>query len=137
MLEKTDMHKAGGILIKDRRVLVTRDEKEIFVAPGGSIEIGETASQALIRECHEELDIGVNAKDLKFFGTFYAQAAGDTRKSIRMDVYIIQKWKGEPAPHSEIEELVWIDSKIPQGMKVGSIFEHEVLPRLKTQNLIS
>lgn len=128
-----DIHKAGGILIKDRRLLVERSKGgEFFIAPGGSIEEGESPREALVRELQEEFMIEVTENDLKEFGIFYAKAAGKEEKLIRMDVFIVRKWIGEPVPNSEVEEILWIGSRIPEGIKVGSIFEHEVLPRLKT-----
>src|SRR5688500_4909971 len=46
-----DIYKAAGILIKDRKTVVERSQgKPVFVQPGGRIEEGETAEQALVRE---------------------------------------------------------------------------------------
>ena len=131
------IHKAGGIIIKDRKLLVERSKgKSIFIAPGESIEKGETAKQALIRELREEFSIRVIEKDLVGFDTFYAKAAGDEERIVRMDVFIVSRWSGEPKPSSEVEEVLWITSKIPNGIKVGSIFEHDVIPKLKQNGLI-
>lgn len=132
-----DIHKSGGIIIRDRKLLVERSVgKEFFIAPGGSIEEGETSTQALVRELQEEFMIDVLEDALEEFGTFYANAAGIDGKVVRMDVFTVKSWTGEPTPNSEVEEIRWITSQIPEGIKVGSIFEHEVLPRLKQQNLI-
>lgn len=55
MDKKIDIHKAGGILIKDRKFLVERSKnKTFFIAPGGSIEPRETPKQALVRELKED-----------------------------------------------------------------------------------
>lgn len=131
------IYKAGGILIKDKKLLVEKSKgKEFFIAPGGSIEAGETPKQALIRELVEEFQITTSENDFEKFDTFYAQAAGDESKTIRMDVFIVKSWVGEPKPDNEVEEIAWINSNIPKGMRVGSIFEHEVIPRLKEKGLI-
>lgn len=37
---------------------------------------------------------------------------------------------------SEVEEIRWITSSVPLDLKVGSIFAHEVLPRLKNLGLV-
>lgn len=84
----------------------------------------------------EEFNIAVDEKDFRQFGTFFAQAAGNTKKTIRMDVFLVPHWVGEPEPSSEVEEIAWITSTPQPGMKVGSIFEHEVIPRLKEKGLI-
>ena len=80
MSEKVDIHKAAGIIVRDRKLLVERSKgKKFFIAPGGSIEPGETAEQALTRELKEEFQIIVKEEDLVTFGTFRAAAAGQER----------------------------------------------------------
>jgi 8-oxo-dGTP diphosphatase len=133
-----DIHKAAGIIIKDRRLLVERSKgKDVFIAPGGKLEPGETAVQAVIRELKEEFQLNITQSDLKEFGTFYADAAGshNAGKKLRMDVFVV-KYTGEIVPDSEVEEIRWISSDIPADIEVGSIFAHEVLPRLKEQGLV-
>ena len=43
---------------------------------------------------------------------------------------------GDITPDNEVEEIRWITSDIPSDINVGSIFAHEVIPRLKQQDLI-
>lgn len=132
-----DLHKAAGILIKDRRLLVEKSfNKDFYLAPGGKIHPNETPEQALIRELKEEFAIEVALDALEPFGTFYAPSAGKEDSTLRMDVFIVNAWQGEPAPSSEVENIDWVTSDAPATMSVGSIFAHEVLPRLKKQNLI-
>ena len=137
MDRKIDIHKAAGVLLRDRKFLITRTKgKNFFIAPGGKVETGETVHQALIRELSEELQINVSDADLQEFGTFYAPAAGSEDKLLQMDVCLVDKWEGEVTPSSEVEELLWIDSTVPDGITLGSIFQHDVLPKLKERNLI-
>lgn len=132
-----DIYKAGGILLKDRTMLVERSRgKEIYLAPGGKVEQDETPEQTVIRELGEEVGITVTAEQLDFFGTFYAPAATHPDQTIRMDVFVVQNWEGDPKPGAEVQELRWITSTIPAGIYVGSIFAHEVIPRLKERDLI-
>jgi 8-oxo-dGTP pyrophosphatase MutT (NUDIX family) len=138
MERKIDIHKAAGVLIKDGTFLITRtDGKDFFIAPGGKVEGGETVQGALIRELQEELGIGVDASDIQEFGTFYAPAAGSEDKYLQMDVFLVKKWQGEVAPASEVAEARWIDSRVPREITLGSIFLHDVLPKLKAENLIN
>lgn len=135
MSETTDIHKAAGILIRARKLLVERSKgKEFFIAPGGSIEPGETAEQALLRELREEFQIAVKEEDFEVFGTFRAQAAGQEAKIVEMQVFMVKNWVGEPTADNEVEEVAWVTSTT--DLKVGSIFEHEVIPRLKAADLI-
>uniref|UniRef100_A0A7C4R2Q3 8-oxo-dGTP diphosphatase n=1 Tax=candidate division CPR3 bacterium TaxID=2268181 RepID=A0A7C4R2Q3_UNCC3 len=136
-MENNTIYKSGGILIKNRKILVERSKnKEFFISPGGSIEDGETPTQALVRELWEEFKINVTENDFEEFGIFSAQAVGQEDRKIQMNVYIVKSWQGEPTPSSEVEEILWINSNIPTGIKVGSIFEHDVIPKLKELNLI-
>ena len=137
MKEIIDIHKAAGILIRNRKLLVERSkDKEFFIAPGGSIEAGENAKEALVRELMEEFKITVRQENLIPFGTFRAQAAGQEDKLIEMQVFIVSNWVGEPEPDNEVEEIKWVTSKPERGIKLGSIFEHEVIPRLYSASLI-
>lgn len=133
----TDINKAAGILIVDRKILVGRTKgKSVFVGVGGKIQEGETAKLALVRELNEELQITVQENDLEEFGTFTAQAAYDPDKIVSMTVFLVKSWQGEINPSQEVEEILWINSHLPKDKEIGSIFEHEVIPKLKAQNLI-
>ncbi len=135
---KPDIHKAAGILIKDKKLLVTLERrKEFFIAPGGKLNKGESSPEALIRELHEELDVDTNESDLEIFDTFWAEAAGQEGKLLCMDVYMVKDWIGEPVASSEVEEIRWITSKNEENLKLGSIFEKHVIPRLLNGGLIS
>jgi mutator protein MutT len=137
MDRKVDIQKSAGVLIRDRKFLITRSRgKSFFVAPGGKVEPGETLTEALKRELKEELQIDIDTADLKEFGTFYALAAGHTDQYLQMDVFLVGKWVGEITPSSEVEEIMWIDSKLPANLELGSIFQHDVLPKLKSLDLI-
>jgi len=137
MDRKIDIHKAAGVLIKDRRFLITRSKgKAFFVAPGGKMEKGETITDALKRELKEELQIDIDTADLKEFGTFYALAAGHADTYLQMDVFLVSRWTGDIASSSEVEEVMWISSTLPPGLKLGSVFQHDVLPKLKELDLI-
>ncbi len=132
-----DIFKAAGILIQNHKMLVERSiGKPAYIAPGGRIQNDETSPTALARELKEEFQIHINQKDLEPFGRFSAQAANHPGQQVHMDVFFVKKWQGAIKPSSEVEEIAWITSKIPKEMKVGSIFEHEVIPRLKAKDLI-
>lgn len=137
MERPVDIHKAGGIIIRGRKLLLERSRgKELFLNPGGKVEAGETVRQALVRELNEEFQIEVAESDLEEFGTFYAPAAGQEHRWLRMDLFMVKQWRGEPTPGHEVEEIRWVTSGLGPGIKTGSIFEHEVIPRLKAQDLI-
>ncbi len=133
----TDIYKAAGIIILDNKLLVCRSKgKPSFYAPGGKIYADETPKQSLKRELKEELDIDSSEEDFVPFGTFTAAAMDQPGKTLKMDVFMVDKYAGEPVASSEIEALKWITSVNDDGLMIGSIFEHEVMPKLKEQGLI-
>ncbi len=132
-----DIHKAAGVIIQNRKILALRTRgKQSFVNPGGKLEPGETSKQALVRELREELQIQVREENLVAYGTYYSQAAYDPEKSLQLDAFIVKVWSGELRPDNEIDEMQWINSSLPDGMKIASIMEHDLLPKLKQDGLV-
>ena len=133
---KIDIRKAGAVIIEDRKLLVSRSfGKDIFIAPGGKLETGETGIDACIRELSEEHGILVRPEDLEFVDTFYAPAAGNETSMLAMEIYRVNKYEGVIEPKSEVEEIRWITSE-DIDLKIGSIILHDVIPVLKKDNLI-
>lgn len=136
MSDHVDIHKAGGVIIRDRKFLVTRSAgKDIFIAPGGKLEAGETPEKALAREMMEEVQVKIDVSTLEPLGTFRAQAAGKDTMTLEMDVFIIHDFEGEIIPSSEVEEIMWVNTET-RGVQLGSIFEHEVMPLLRLRDLV-
>ncbi len=132
-----DIHKAAGIIIRDRKLLVERSkDKKFFIAPGGSIEPEETPKQALVRELKEEFKIDVSEQDLEEFGEFTGPAAGQEHRKLYMDTFMVKTWHGEPEADNEVEQIAWVNTANEQNLPIGSIFEHHVMPKLKEQGLI-
>ena len=132
-----DIEKAAGIIIKNRKAVLTRSfGKNVFVPPGGKLEGSESQVAALIRELKEELGIDVIEDDLEFINNYFAEAAGGYGNSLKMGVWIVGKYAGDMRPQNEIDEVAEVGSELPSGMKVGSIFEHDVIPYLKRNDLI-
>ncbi len=131
------IYKAAGIIVKDRKFLLTRAEgMEFFIDPGGKIENGETPERALVRELNEELSITVDERDLEFFGEYSAEAANHKGRAVHMKVFLVKSWQGEIKPSAEIEELRWLTSGLPSDIQVGSIFGGKVLPKLHELGLV-
>ena len=53
-------YRACAMIIDNNRILAMKDERSpYYYLPGGRIKMGETAEEAVIRECLEELDAEV------------------------------------------------------------------------------
>lgn len=135
VLQKVDIQKAAAVIIRDRKLLVARSAgKDIFIAPGGKLEHGETVEEALVRELDEEIQIDARPENFELLGEYYGEAAGKVGVMLKMYVLQVHAFEGEPVPSSEVEELRWIDSTT--DIALGSIFQHDVIPMLKSRNLI-
>lgn len=135
--EPYDIYKAAGIIVQDRKVLATRSRgKSFFIQPGGKLEDGETEAQAVIRELREELGIDVSEADLEKIGDYYAEAAGQSGKRLKLAAWLVKDFSGQPEPHSEVEEIRAFNSQVPDGVEIASILEHNIIPELKARNMI-
>jgi len=132
-----DMHKAAGTIIVDRKFMVERSRgKSVWGHPGGKLEPGETAKQALVREFKEEFNITVQEADLEFFGTFYGEAARNPGKWLRMDVFTVKKFSGSLTPSAEVDEYKFINSTDAKTLELSSICQTQIIPRLQAAGLI-
>lgn len=132
-----DIYKASGLIIVNRKVLAERSAgKKYFIHPGGKIEQGETSKQAVIRELREEFQIDVAEEDLELFDTNSAPAANSPEVDVHMEVFLVKKWQGSIQPNNEVEEIRWLTSDLPKDIQLGSIMEHETIPKLKAKDLI-
>ena len=80
--------------------------------PGGKIEIGETAREALAREIFEELGVTVSgSKPLMHHSHDYDHAR------VRLEVFLVEHYQGEPVPR-EGQALAWGDIEAIRKMDV-------------------
>jgi len=100
--------KLAWIHIVDRKILSTRSKgKDTYYIPGGKREGQETDSEALIREIKEELSVDLLKDELKYVGTFEAQAHGKTEGLVVKMTCYEGPYDGTLEPDSEIDEMVW------------------------------
>ena len=104
----TEVRVAVGVLVDDcGRVLITRradhqHQGGLWEFPGGKIEDGESAFQALVRELNEELGVvATHAEPLLEIRHDY----GD--KQVFLDIQRVTAWQGEPRG-LEGQPLAWV-----------------------------
>jgi 8-oxo-dGTP diphosphatase len=98
---------AAGILMQGNRICALRRKFGEFAGyyefPGGKVEIGETAEEAVIRECKEELD--VNVRILSLVHVISHDYPGF---HLKMPLYLCEIVDGE-MKLSVHDDLVWLD----------------------------
>jgi 8-oxo-dGTP diphosphatase len=140
--------KLALILINSKRQqLVARSyNRTVFYTPGGKREAGESDTEALIRECREELSIDLLSSTItpaviEPYGTFEAQAYGKPVGTVvRLTCFRISPRDAElelehlVKASQEVEELYWIDSSFDrERLTVTGIM---ILEDLKQKELI-
>lgn len=104
-MELPSVSVVGAAIVRDGRVLAARRSAPPEMAgrwefPGGKVERDETAAQALVRECREELGVEIAVGEWL--------AAGQVRAGLVLDVYLASLRGGEPRPLTDHDELRWL-----------------------------
>lgn len=131
-----DIHKAGLLYLKAGRILLCRKKHStsLLILPGGKLEAGETAEQALRRECHEELG-DVELANLRYIGAYESIAAGRPDKVIRVELFA-GDLSGTPRAQAEIGELVWFGPEDDEALLAPSLRD-VILPDLRRRGLLA
>jgi len=100
------MHTAGLLCIKDKKLLLAFSKnKQCFYLPGGKLDAGETARQALCREIAEELNVQLSETDLVFYTHISAPAFGESAGIVmEQDCFLLLR-DIQPRAAAEIGEL--------------------------------
>jgi len=121
---------AAVLVDDDGRVLLVRKRGTTsWMQPGGKIEAGERADDALARELHEELGLVLDTSTFEYWGRFEADAANEPDHTVDSDVYLVRV-NGPVAVAAEIEELRWIELGEDHGLTVAPLSELHLFPLL-------
>jgi 8-oxo-dGTP diphosphatase len=129
---------AGGLLCRQGRLLLgkrsalRRSYPGVWDVPGGHVEAGETAEQALVRELREEL--GVTPTEWRELAVLRAPAMGDeAAHTLRLRLFLVTEWRGEPRNllPDEHEALEWFTLEATTRLPLA----HADYPRLFAQAL--
>jgi len=111
---------------QDGRILLVRKRGTLyFMQPGGNMQDGETAPEALVRELEEEL--GCTVVDAQFLGVYSARAANEPMRVVQATLF----WttiSGEIRAGAEIEEVTWIEPCKRGNLQLAPLTRDHVFP---------
>jgi 8-oxo-dGTP diphosphatase len=102
----------GGVVLIDGRVLLIRRGKEPlrgrWVIPGGTVELGETLQDALVREVLEETAVTVRPREVVLvFDRIHREGDTIAYHYVIVD-YLCDYVSGEPRAGSDAEEVALV-----------------------------
>ncbi|WP_346400467.1 NUDIX hydrolase [Pseudomonas syringae] len=120
---------AAALLIgaDGRTLLVRKRGTQAFMQPGGKIEPGEPAPQALARELEEELGLIVDPAHAVFLGEFTAPAANEPGFEVNCQLYEVRT-DAQAVPAAEIEEVLWVDADSHASLQLAPLTRDLILP---------
>jgi DNA polymerase III epsilon subunit-like protein/8-oxo-dGTP pyrophosphatase MutT (NUDIX family) len=113
--------------IAGRSLLVRKRGSSTFMQPGGKIESGESALQALTRELREELGLVVDPGETEYIGSYRAVAANEENTVVRAEVFFLTTPE-LPVAGAEIEELLWVERLDQLSVDVAPLSRDSLLP---------
>ena len=107
---------AGLVVVKgDKLLLAYSKNKKAWYLPGGKIDDGESSLETLQREIFEELNIVLNAEQLKYYFHITSPAYGEEPPIIMEQDCFIYQLNEKIEPKNEIGEVRFFDIKMYQS----------------------
>ena len=111
------IHKAGALIIKDKKILLTKSHgKSIYITPGGKYEKGENTEECLRRELKEELQVTV--KSFNHYKNYHFEKDAYREMPLDIELYFVEI-EEEPKVSSEIESMEWLTKEDIENKKVN------------------
>jgi 8-oxo-dGTP pyrophosphatase MutT (NUDIX family) len=111
-----------------RVLLVRKRGTSAFMQAGGKIDPGETPSEALARELAEELHFTPAEADIRFLGTFSAEAANEPDHLLEAHLFHVPAPGREFQIAAELEEAIWVPIEDAESLPLAPFTRDHVLP---------
>jgi 8-oxo-dGTP diphosphatase len=126
---------ARALIIQDKKLLlVGNNEIDMLWSPGGGIEDGESALDALPRELDEEL--GLKIKSAKQY-EHYIHKGPEGKKELDMQYFLVEV-EDTPVPNNEVERIYWYSKEDYKSgnLKISPTIGKTILPKLIEDDLL-
>ncbi|MBX8484495.1 NUDIX domain-containing protein [Pseudomonas cichorii] len=125
---KTISIAAALLVAPDGQTLLVRKRgTEAFMQPGGKIEAGEPAVNALVRELEEELGLVIDPQQAIFLGEFSAPAANEPGFEVHCQLFGVRT-EAQVVPGAEIEEIIWVGPEQHPELVLAPLTRDLILP---------
>jgi len=133
----TQLFTAGLLIIRNRQLLLAySSRKQCYYLPGGKLDAGETAVQALCREAAEELNVQLQPDELHFYTHVTAPAYGEAAGTIMEQDCFRVLIPVQPQATAEIEKIDWFNSSSYAEEAQQAPGAVMILAKLKADGLI-
>lgn len=112
----------SAAIVRDGKVLVVRRARKpalnLYSFPGGGVEIGETLSEAVVREVREET--GLEVEPVALAGEREAivrDAQGKVERHFVILCFAARWLAGEPVLNEELDDARWLDPADLEGLR--------------------
>ncbi|MBX8514337.1 NUDIX domain-containing protein [Pseudomonas cichorii] len=125
---KTISIAAALLVAPDGQTLLVRKRgTEAFMQPGGKIEAGEPAVNALVRELEEELGLVIDPQQAIFLGEFSAPAANEPGFEVHCQLFGVRT-EAQVVSGAEIEEIIWVGPEQHPELVLAPLTRDLILP---------
>jgi 8-oxo-dGTP diphosphatase len=109
----------GGVVVHEGRVLLIKRGKEPlrgrWVVPGGTLELGESLEEALVREMKEETAVRVKPLDVLTVFDRIEKVGEQVRYHYVIVDYLCEYLGGEARAASDAQDVAWVARRDLEG----------------------